>query len=134
MTLEARKSPCSDARFAIVSSGRGLCYLDNSRALALSTNGRIAVVATCAMPVVDELIIVGHEPRPTEECDPQTAGDRALKGGLRRLDLIFAADPAVPTRTVQQRTKPPAWARRVSVRVRDAGDRAAFAHPASPGR
>jgi hypothetical protein len=54
------------------------CYLDNSWALALSTCGRIAVVDTRSMRVVDELTIEGHEPRPKEEYYPHLVGDTAL--------------------------------------------------------
>lgn len=55
-----------------------LCYLGNSRVLACSTNGRIAVVDARSMRVVDELAIEGHEPRPTEEYYPRLVGDRSL--------------------------------------------------------
>jgi hypothetical protein len=55
-----------------------VCYLDHKRALALSLNGRIAVLDTAAMRVANELSIEGHEPRPVEEYYPTLAGDRAL--------------------------------------------------------
>ena len=55
--------------------GTSLCYLDNSRALARSINGRIAVVDTQSMGVVDELAIEDHEPRPIEEYYPRVASD-----------------------------------------------------------
>ena len=55
--------------------GTSLCYLDNSRALACSINGRIAVVDTRSMRVVDELAIEDHEPRPIAEYYPRVAGD-----------------------------------------------------------
>jgi len=55
--------------------GTSLCYLDNSRALARSINGRIAVVDTQSMGVVDELAIEDHEPRPIEEYYPRVAGN-----------------------------------------------------------
>jgi hypothetical protein len=57
--------------------GTSLCYLDSTRALAGSDNGRIAAVDTAAMRVVNEVIIEGHEPRPTEDYYyPQLVGDR----------------------------------------------------------
>jgi hypothetical protein len=55
-----------------------VCYLDNSQALACSTNGRIAVVDTRSMRVVEELAIEGHEPRPTKEYYPRLIGDSSL--------------------------------------------------------
>src|SRR5262249_2097673 len=55
--------------------GTSLCYLHDSRALARSINGRIAVVDTQSMRVVDELAIEDHEPRPIEEYYPRVAGD-----------------------------------------------------------
>jgi len=55
-----------------------LCYLANTRALASSRNGRIAVVDTRTMRVVNELTIEDHEPRPVEEYYPRLAGDRQL--------------------------------------------------------
>jgi hypothetical protein len=72
------ESPYGDDLFAADSFGRSLCYLDNSWALARSTNGRIAVVDTRSMRAVDEIAIEGHEPRPTEEYYPRLVGDRAL--------------------------------------------------------
>jgi hypothetical protein len=58
--------------------GTSLCYLDNSRALARSIKGRIAVVDTPSMRVVEELAIEDHEPRPAEEYYPRLAGDKSL--------------------------------------------------------
>src|SRR5262249_13985978 len=55
--------------------GTSLCYLDDSRALACSINGRIVAVDTQSMRVVDELAIEDHEPRPIEEYYPRVAGD-----------------------------------------------------------
>ena len=55
-----------------------LCYLDDTRALAGSLNGRMAVLDTPTMRVVNELIIEGHEPRPLDEYYPRLAGDREL--------------------------------------------------------
>ena len=78
-----------------------LCYLDNARALAVSLNGRIAVLDTPTMRVVNELTIEGHEPRPAEEYYPNLAGDRNLCtdiGDVTRLGdyLIFGHAAAPP--------------------------------------
>jgi hypothetical protein len=85
-----------------------VCYLNDARALAVSLDGRIAVLDTPTMRVVNELIIEGHEPRPAEEYHPNLAGDKNLCtdiGDVMRLGdyLIFghAADPpqgSVPRR------------------------------------
>jgi hypothetical protein len=55
--------------------GSSLCYLDGARALAGSDSGRIAVVDILAMRVANELVIEGHEPRPTMDYHPSLAGD-----------------------------------------------------------
>jgi len=68
--------------------GTSLCYLDNSRALACSSNGRIAVVDTRSMRAVGELAIEGHEPRPTEEYYPRLAGDRSLRTDISYIERV----------------------------------------------
>jgi hypothetical protein len=79
-----------------------VCYLNNARALAVSLDGRIAVLDTSTMRVVNELIIEGHEPRPAEEhFYPHLAGDRNLCtdiGDVTRLGdyLIFGHAVAPP--------------------------------------
>ena len=55
-----------------------LCYLDDTRALAGSLNGRMAVLDTPSMRVVNELTIESHEPRPVEEYYPTLTGDGEL--------------------------------------------------------
>ncbi len=83
------ESPYGDDLFA-ADLGSSLCYLDRSRALARSTNGRIAVVDTRSMRVVDELTIEGYEPRPTEVSYPHRVDDRALCTDIS--DIVRAGD------------------------------------------
>src|SRR5262249_22729810 len=60
------------------------CYLDNTRALVNSSNGRIAVVDTRSMRVVDELVIEGHVPRPTA----RLAGDKSLCTDISYIERV----------------------------------------------
>jgi hypothetical protein len=55
-----------------------LCYLDDTRALAGTASGRIAVVDTPTMRVVNEVVVEGHEPRPTEDYHPVLTGEMQL--------------------------------------------------------
>jgi hypothetical protein len=79
-----------------------LCYLNDTRALAGSLNGRIALLDTQTMRVVDEVTIEGHEPRPVEEYHPNLAGDRALCTDIATFErlgdyLIFFHDTRAPS-------------------------------------
>ena len=55
-----------------------LCYLDDRRALVGSIDGRIALLDTPTMRVVNELTIEGHEPRPVAEYYPTLTSNGEL--------------------------------------------------------
>ncbi len=79
-----------------------LCYLTDTQALAGSLNGRIAVLDTPTMRVVNELTIEGHEPRPVEEYHPTLTGNGELCtdiASFARLGdyLIFWHGPGAPS-------------------------------------
>jgi hypothetical protein len=57
-------------------------------ALALAENGRMAVVDTRSMRVVEELAIEGHEPRPTEEYHPRLVGDGSLCTDISYMERV----------------------------------------------
>jgi hypothetical protein len=65
-----------------------LCHLNDTRALAASLKGRIALLDTPTMRVANELTIEGHEPRPTEEYHPNLAGDRNLCTDIREVTRL----------------------------------------------
>ena len=96
-----------------------LCYLNNARALAVSLNGRIAVLDTPTMRVVNELTIEGHEPRPTEEYHPSLVGDRKLCTDISEVtrlgDHLIFGHAAAPTQGLAPR-------RNLNVEDQDDGD------------
>jgi hypothetical protein len=55
--------------------GDDVCYLDDTRALLTSTEGRLFVVDVVNMNVLHEAVIVGCEPRPTSALDPKPKDD-----------------------------------------------------------
>ena len=59
------RSPDEDGRFA-----ESHCYLDSDRAIAATNEGRVFLIDTRRMAIVDEVVVEGHEPRPIHEYYP----------------------------------------------------------------
>jgi hypothetical protein len=55
-----------------------LCYFDKRHALASTNEGRVFLVDTQRMKVVEEVEVEGHEPRPIGEYYPMLAKERGL--------------------------------------------------------
>ena len=59
-----------------------ICYLDEGHALAGTGAGRIFVIDTQEMAIVDEIALEGHEPRPMGEYFPRLAAETGLATDL----------------------------------------------------
>ena len=60
------------------SFGFSLCYFNDGRAIAGTNNGRIYLIGTDQMKVVEEVEVEGHEPRPIGVYYPALAGESGL--------------------------------------------------------
>jgi hypothetical protein len=83
--------------------GRDMCYLSEKWALASTFNDRIVVIDVLGMRFETELVVEGHEPRPTEAYYPRLAGDMELCtdiGGFERVGdhvvFLYQYDRSAP--------------------------------------
>jgi hypothetical protein len=66
--------------------GDCLCYLDATTALVRSDEGRLLRIDVRVMKIADEIVVPGHEPRPTEEYYPSLVGDMNLCTDISSFD------------------------------------------------
>lgn len=65
-----------------------MCYLSDERAIIKSENGRLLIVDLDSLKVIDEVILAGYEPCPTNELFPSLADEKTLCGNLSSFQRV----------------------------------------------
>jgi hypothetical protein len=76
-----------------------VCWLDNGRAIAATNEGRVYLIDTNRMRIVEEVVIEGHEPQPVSEYYP------GLKGNELVTDILWFTQLAVGVAFVVRRDR-----------------------------